>query len=82
MLEFIKQASKRIYTDIFYLPLCLQFAMTKGVIQDWGLVEFFDPNDTESTQVARQGYVLQGHSIRVHYCIPGVNAINIHMRVS
>ena len=55
--------------------------MTKGVVQDWGLVEFFDANDTESTQIALQGYILQGHSIRVHYCIPGVNAINIHMRV-
>ena len=60
---------------------CVQIAMTKGVIQDWGLVEFFDPNDTEATQVALQGYILQGHAIRVHYCIPGVNAINIHMRV-
>ena len=55
--------------------------MTKGVIQDWGLVEFFNEDETESTQVALQGYELQGHAIRVHYCIPGVNAINIHMRV-
>ena len=55
--------------------------MTKGVIQDWGLVEFFDPSDTELTQVALHGYILQGHSIRVHYCIPGVNAINIYMQV-
>ena len=56
--------------------------MTKGVIQDWGLVEFFDPNDTEATQVALQGYILQGHPIRVHYCIPGVNAINIQLKQS
>lgn len=55
--------------------------MPKGVIQDWGLVEFFDPEDTEATQVARNGYVIQGQNIRVHYCIPGVNAINIYMQV-
>ena len=55
--------------------------MPKGVIQDWGLVEFFDPADTEATQIARNGYLLHGHSIRVHYCIPGVNAINIYMQV-
>ena len=56
--------------------------MIKGVIQDWGLVLFFDPSDTEATQVAVNGYMLQpGHFIRVHYCIPGVNAINIYMQV-
>ena len=55
--------------------------MPKGVIQDWGLVEFFDPADTEATQTALNGHLIQGHSIRVHYCIPGVNAINIYMQV-
>ena len=58
-----------------------QIAMTKGVIQDWGLVEFFDPADTEATQVELHGYILHGHKIRVHYCVPGVNAINIYMQV-
>lgn len=56
--------------------------MPKGVIQDWGLVEFFDPADTETTQTRLNGYCLRGHCIRVHYCIPGVNAINIYMQVS
>ena len=55
--------------------------MPKGVIQDWGLVEFFDPMDTETTQAARNGYPIQGKHIRVHFCIPGVNAINIYMQV-
>merc|ERR1719234_745700 len=27
------------------------------------------------------GYNLGGRNIRVHYCIPGINAINIHMKV-
>ena len=58
-----------------------QIAMPKGVIQDWGLVEFFDPMDTETTQAARNGYPIQGKHIRVHFCIPGVNAINIYMQV-
>ena len=60
----------------------LQIAMPKGVIQDWGLVEFFDPIDTETTQAARNGYPIRGNPIRVHFCIPGVNAINIYMQVN
>lgn len=53
--------------------------MTNGVIQDWKLVEF-DPADTEATQVELHGYILHGHKIRVHHCVPGVNAINIYMQ--
>ena len=56
--------------------------MPKGVIQDWGLVEFFDPEDTEATQTALNGSLIHGHSIRIHFCIPGVNAINIYMQAS
>ena len=56
--------------------------MPKGVIQDWGLVEFFDPIDTETTQASRNGFIIRGKPIRVHFCIPGVNAINIYMQVS
>ena len=60
--------------------------MTKGVIQDWGLVEFFDSNDTELTQVELQDYKIfkdgLSYSIRVHFCIPGVNAIHLHMKVT
>ena len=56
--------------------------MPKGVIQDWGLVEFFDPIDTETTQAARNGYPIRGNPIRVHVCSPGVNAINIYMQVN
>ena len=62
---------------IFYF----QIAMPKGVIQDWGLVEFFDPIDSETTQASRNGFIIRGKPIRVHFCIPGVNAINIYMQV-
>ncbi len=55
--------------------------MPKGVIQDWGLVEFFNPEVTEATQRKLHGHDIKGHKIRVHYCIPGVNAINIYMQV-
>lgn len=55
--------------------------MPKGVIQDWGLVEFFDPDDSEATQQKRNHYTIKNHRIRVHFCIPGVNAINIYMQV-
>jgi hypothetical protein len=61
--------------------MAFQIAMPKGVIQDWGLVEFFDPMDTETTQASRNGYPIRGQPIRVHFCIPGVNAINIYMQV-
>ena len=64
---------------LFYI---FQIAMPKGVIQDWGLVEFFDPEDTEATQTALNGSLIHGHSIRIHFCIPGVNAINIYMQAS
>ena len=53
--------------------------MKNGVLQDWGLVEFFDHMDAEKTQQEIDGYLLHGSNIRVLYCIPGVNAINIYM---
>lgn len=53
--------------------------MKNGVLQNWGLVEFFDHNDAERTQQEIDGYNLKGSNIRVLYCIPGVNAINIYM---
>ena len=62
-------------------PYC-QIAMPKGVIQDWGLVEFFDPNDSEETQRETNLTLFHDRRIRVHFCIPGVNAINIYMQVS
>ena len=55
--------------------------MKNGVIQNWGLVEFFDSDSAEQTQEKVQGYILNGHKIRVSFCIPGVNAINIYMAV-
>ena len=55
--------------------------MKNGVIQNWGLVEFFDSDSAELTQEKVQGYILNGHKIRVSFCIPGVNAINIYMAV-
>jgi hypothetical protein len=65
-------------------PAFSNFGMTKGVIQDWGLVEFFDSIDTELTQVELQDYKIYkdglSYSIRVHFCIPGVNAIHLHMK--
>ena len=56
-------------------------ALQKGVIQDWGLVEFFDPSITEETQRKLNGHDLKGSKIRVHFLIPGVNAMNIYMQV-
>ena len=53
--------------------------MKNGVLQDWGLVEFFDHMDAERTQQEIDGYNINNSNIRVLYCIPGVNAINIYM---
>ena len=55
--------------------------MVRGVVQDWGLVEFFDPEDAEATQVKLNGRCIRGQPIRIQYCIPGVRAINIHNEV-
>ncbi len=77
----VSDAALLLSTCNFNRPFLYQFAITKGVIQDWGLVEFFDPADTEETQSRRNGYVLRGHRLRVHYCIPGVNAMKIHMQM-
>ena len=37
--------------------------MRNGVIQDWGLVEFFDSEEAEKTQEELNGYNLKGHKI-------------------
>ena len=55
--------------------------MKNGVIQNWGLVEFFDAASAEVTQEKVEGHLLQGRKLRVSFCIPGVNAINIYMAV-
>jgi hypothetical protein len=55
--------------------------MKNGLVQDWGLVEFFDATEAEMTQARVHGHRINGHPIRVQFCIPGVNAINIYMSV-
>ena len=55
--------------------------MKNGVVQDWGLVEFFDAMEAEETQARIHGHRIGGQPIRVQYCLPGVNAINIYMSV-
>ncbi len=74
------QEYKRIFSAVLKPPYC-QIVMVKGVIQDWGLVEFEGQADAEETQRRTNGYLLQGYPLRVHYCVPGTNAINIFMQV-
>jgi len=69
---------RKIFSVVKNPPYC-QIAMKNGILQDWGLVEFFDNQDAERTQQELDGYALHGSHIRVYYCIPGVNAINIYM---
>lgn len=72
---------KRIFSTI-KPPYFSVIANVKGVIQDWGLVEFKEYVDTEETQKITHLLLFHGKRIRVHYCIPGVNAFNIYMQVS
>ena len=67
------------YVSVYSYP---QIEMVRGVVQDWGLVEFFDPEDAEATQVKLNGRCIRGQPIRIQYCIPGVRAINIHNEVT
>jgi hypothetical protein len=69
---------RNIFSVVKNPPYC-QIAMKNGVLQDWGLIEFFDHMDAERTQQEIDGYNLKGCNIRVLFCIPGVNAINIYM---
>ena len=71
---------RNIFSVVKNPPYC-QIAMKNGVIQNWGLVEFFESSSAEVTQQKLNGHNLKGQKIRVHYCIPGVNAINIYMAV-
>ena len=71
---------RKLFSVVKPPPYC-QIAMPKGVIQDWGLVEFFNPMDSEETQTSTNLVLFHGKRIRVHFCIPGVNAINIYMQV-
>ena len=58
-----------------------QIPSVRGVIQDWALVEFFNASDSELTQRELNGHPIRGSNIRVHFCVPGVNAIHIFMQV-
>ena len=58
----------------------MQIAIKNGVIHNWGLVEYQTSQEAEATMQALQGCLLvDGHPIRVQFCIPGVHAINIYM---
>ncbi|XP_063601909.1 ribonucleoprotein PTB-binding 1-like [Penaeus indicus] len=71
---------RRIFSKVTNPPYC-QIAMRNGALQDWGLVEFINAEDAEETQSSLHNYVLRGQRIRVQYCIPGVRAINIYMKI-
>ena len=56
-----------------------QIALKNGIIQNWGLVEFNTAEEAQATMDALNGHSLQGHKIRVQFCIPKIHAINIYM---
>ena len=59
----------------------LQIALRGGAPQDWGLVEFSNHTQAESTMRQMNNAILHGAKIRVSFYIPGVRAINIYMRL-
>ncbi|XP_063876953.1 ribonucleoprotein PTB-binding 1-like [Scylla paramamosain] len=71
---------RRIFSKVTNPPYC-QIAMKNGALQDWGLVEFLEAEDAEETVYCLNNYKIRGHSIRVQYCVPGVRAINIYMKI-
>lgn len=71
---------RRIFSKVTNPPYC-QIAMRNGALQDWGLVEYTSGEDAEETQNTLNNYQLRGHNLRVQYCIPGVRAINIYMKI-
>ena len=55
--------------------------MKNGALQDWGLVEYLNAEDAEETVSRVDSYMIQGQPLRIQYCIPGVRAINIYMKI-
>ncbi|KAF0297078.1 Ribonucleoprotein PTB-binding 2 [Amphibalanus amphitrite] len=58
-----------------------QIALKNGSPQDWGLVEFMSADVAEKTWQQMQGHQLRGSRLQVHFCMPGVRAIDIYMRL-
>ncbi|XP_065569403.1 ribonucleoprotein PTB-binding 1-like [Artemia franciscana] len=75
MAEFRKQ-----FSQLANPPYC-QIALRGGAPQDWGLVEFSNHTQAESTMRQMNNAILHGAKIRVSFYIPGVRAINIYMRL-
>jgi len=55
--------------------------MRNGCPLSWGLVEYKDPCEAESTFDALKDLEIQGEKVRVEYYIPGVRAINLYLNL-
>ena len=69
---------RRLFATVVSPPYC-QIAQKHGVLQNWGLVEFDTAQQAEATMEALRGATLDGHPVRVQYCVPNIHAINIYM---
>ncbi|XP_059480232.1 ribonucleoprotein PTB-binding 2-like [Neocloeon triangulifer] len=58
-------------------PYC-QLPLTSP--HNWGLVEFNNWPEAESTWLEVNGTQILGHAIRVSFCLPGMRAINLYLK--
>lgn len=72
---------RQIFSCITNPPYC-QIALKNGSPQDWGLVEYSEPRHADLTYDKLQGHVLGGRRLHLSFCMPGVRAIDIFLRVS
>ncbi|XP_037093012.1 ribonucleoprotein PTB-binding 1-like, partial [Pollicipes pollicipes] len=71
---------RQLFSCVQNPPYC-QIALKNGSPQDWGLVEFMSAEVAERTQQRMANHVLRGSQLEVHFCMPGVRAIDIYMRL-
>ncbi|XP_043240769.1 ribonucleoprotein PTB-binding 1-like [Amphibalanus amphitrite] len=71
---------RQLFSCVQNPPYC-QIALKNGSPQDWGLVEFMSADVAEKTWQQMQGHQLRGSRLQVHFCMPGVRAIDIYMRL-
>ncbi|XP_060070322.1 ribonucleoprotein PTB-binding 1-like [Ylistrum balloti] len=58
-------------------PIYCQVVLKEGEPLGFGIIEYADPKDAQTTQKQLNGYKLQQTTLRVTYCIPGKSAVEM-----
>ncbi len=82
-LKFDMVSCKYEHVAVYSLQSTCHYWLQLGVQKDSGfaVVEYEDASSAENTQLQVNGYMLNGHAIRVTYCIPGQPATDVYMRL-